>query len=80
MKKLLQNPHVRTFLISALIPAGLILGSAMMTFDANTLDNWRLWVRALLIAEITTFGRQLVAFLSSLERPQPRLQPPSDHL
>ena len=81
MSRLLQNKHVRTFLISAAIPAGLILGSAMMTFDQGTLENWRLWVRALMVAEVTAFGRQLIAFLGSLqETPAPKMPPPSDHL
>lgn len=62
-----RNQHVRTFLLSALIPAGIILGSAMMTFDQSTIENWQLWVRTLFVAEVTTFGTQLVKFLSSLQ-------------
>lgn len=67
IRSFFKNQHVRTFLLSAAIPAGLILGSAMMTFDQDTLENWRLWVRTLFVAEITTFGTQLVKFLGSIQ-------------
>ena len=79
IRSFFKNQHVRTFLLSALIPAGLILGSAMMTFDQDTLENWRLWVRTLFVAEITTFGTQLVKFLGGLQASQ-QFRPPSDHI